>query len=67
MPNAIRKYKKTHYDIVELMLPKGKKEILKQMAKESGASSLSSWVAGIIEKETGVELVLRGELPTLKK
>lgn len=68
MPKSyVRRYEKAHYDRVVLMIPIGKKEILKQMAKDEGARSFSGWLLQMIEDRTGVELVLRGELPTLKK
>ena len=35
---AVTKYKKTHYDQVLILLPKGQKEIIEQYAKSKGQS-----------------------------
>ena len=63
---AIRRYRKANYDRIEFMVSAGKRDILQKLANEAGAKSLSAWIAGIIEKETGIPLVLTGELPALK-
>lgn len=64
---ATNRYKDKHYDRIGLLVPKGKKELLKQAASEAGYSSLSAWICSILQKSTGIELALLGELPTLKK
>lgn len=64
MPDAVARYKQRNYDSVIITIPKGQKEKLKQAAREAGASSLSSWIAGILEEHTGIDLVLHGSLPT---
>ena len=67
MPDAISAYKKRNYDTINMMIPKGTKELLKQAAKEAGAPSLSSWIAGVLEEKTGLDLVLHGSIPTKQK
>lgn len=64
--SAVYRYKRSHYDSIQFYVPAGKKNELSEYAKNSGAKSLSAWITSLIEKETGVPLVLTGELPTLK-
>ena len=63
---AIHRYRKANYDRIDFAIPIGKKEVLTKIAKEAGAKSLSAWIAAVLEKETGIPLVLTGELPSLK-
>lgn len=58
---ATHKYIRTHYDRIELQIPAGMKEKLKECAKQSGARSLQQWITTLLEKETGLDLVLKGE------
>ena len=64
---AVHNYRAKHYDRIEIIVPAGAKDKLKEFANASGAKSLQQWLMGLIEKETGLELVLRGELPYLKQ
>lgn len=59
-------YRAKHYDRIEIQIPAGAKEKLKVFSENAGEKSLSSWIAGLIERETGIPLVLRGELPYWK-
>ena len=63
---AVHNYRAKHYDRIEVNVPAGTKAKLKEYAAAAGAKSLQQWLMGLIEKETGIELVLRGELPYLK-
>lgn len=63
---SVHKYRDGHYDRLEILIPAGTKEQLREYAKNAGAKSLPQWLMGLIEKETGIPLVLRGELPYLK-
>lgn len=63
---ANRTYRAKHYDRIEVQIPAGTKEKLKEFAEQAGEKSLSSWLMGLIERETGTSLVLRGELPYWK-
>lgn len=67
MANAVAEYKKRNYDTIIMMIPKGKKDLLKQAAQEAGAPSLSAWIAGVLEEKTGIDLVLHGSIPTKQK
>lgn len=58
---ANKKFVSTHYDRIELQVPSGMRELLKERAQEAGARSLQQWISGILEKETGLDLVLHGE------
>lgn len=63
---AARKYAVSRYDQIRLQVPKGRRADLQAAAAAAGASSLSAWLLGLAERETGLELVLRGELPYKK-
>lgn len=43
-------YKREKYDRMELLLPKGRKEILKKKAKAAGVS-MSEYINSLLEKE----------------
>lgn len=60
---ATNKYARAHYDKFLIMIPAGKKEELKAFALKSGAKSLNAWITELMERESGIELVLRGEFP----
>lgn len=45
-------YKREKYDRMELLLPKGRKEILKKKAKTAGVS-MSEYINSLLEKELG--------------
>lgn len=45
-------YKREKYDRMELLLPKGRKEILKKKAKVVGVS-MSEYINSLLEKELG--------------
>lgn len=45
-------YKREKYDRMELLLPKGRKEILKKKAKAAGVS-MSEYINSLLEKELG--------------
>ena len=45
-------YKREKYDRMELLLPKGRKEILKKKAKAAGGS-MSEYINSLLEKELG--------------
>ena len=45
-------YKREKYDRMELLLPKGRKEILKKKAKAAGVS-MSEYIKSLLEKEVG--------------
>lgn len=57
---------KRSYDRIELQVPKGAGPELRRLAAESGARSLGSYLAGIIERETGIKCTLDGEFPAAK-
>lgn len=61
--SADTKFTREHYDRILLKIPKGTRESLKAAAKAAGAPSVNAYIASVLEKETGLELVLRGELP----
>ena len=58
---ANKKFVSTHYDRIEIQVPSGMRERLKEYAQEAGSRSLQQWISGILERETGLDLVLRGE------
>ena len=64
---ANNSYKKRTYDRLELTIPKGSGPELRKLADAAGARSLGSFLAGIIERETGVKCTLDGEFPAAKK
>jgi len=66
---ATKKYINTHYDRIEVQVPAGMKEKLKECAAQSGARSLQQWITSLLERETGLDLVLKGEfgVPYTKK
>ena len=45
-------YKREKYDRMELLLPKGRKELLKKKAKAAGVS-MSEYINSLLEKELG--------------
>lgn len=59
---AKNKYRDKNYDRMELAVPKGMKEFIKQAAKEQGYSSQNSYVVEAIKekysRDTGNELIL---------
>ena len=57
---------KRNYDRIELQVPKGAGSELKRISQASGARSLGAFLAGIIERETGVKCTLDGEFPARK-
>lgn len=57
---------KRNYDRIELQVPKGAGPELRRLADEAGARSLGSYLAGIIERVTGVKCTLDGEFPARK-
>lgn len=65
--SADTKFTREHYDRILLKIPKGTREGLKAAAKAAGAPSVNAYIASVLEKETGLELVLRGELPYKRK
>ena len=64
---AAGRYQAAKYDQIRINVPKGRRAELAAAAKAAGASSLSSWLLGLAERETGLDLVLRGELPYKRK
>lgn len=57
---------KRNYDRIELQVPKGAGPELKRLSQASGARSLGAFLAGIIERETGIKCTLDGEFPARK-
>lgn len=57
---------KRNYDRIELQVPKGAGPELKRISQAAGARSLGAFLAGIIERETGVKCTLDGEFPARK-
>ena len=57
---------KRNYDRIELQVPKGAGPELKRLSQASRARSLGAFLAGIIERETGVKCTLDGEFPARK-
>lgn len=67
MATAQYNYERKNYDHHNLRLPAGTKIQLQQAAKDKGHKSLNAYILTLLEQDTGLDLVLRGELPTLKK
>ena len=67
MATAKRRYDKAHYDNYLMVMPAGTKAALQQIARDRGHRSLGAYLLALAEQDTGLDLVLRGELPTLKK
>lgn len=67
LSRAVTKYTNTHYDRIDFKVPSGMRERLREHAESVGEKSLQRWIAGVLEKETGLELVLHGEFPPRKK
>lgn len=65
--SADTKFTREHYDRILLKIPKGTRDDLKAAAKAAGAPSVNAFIASVLEKETGLNLVLRGELPYKRK
>lgn len=59
-------YRARNYDTFLVQVPKGKRDLLRAEAARRG-QSLNAYVLTLLERDTGLDLVLRGELPTLKK
>lgn len=64
---ASEKYKREHYDRLQLLLPAGSRERLRAAATAAGFSSVNGWIAALLERETGERFRLTGELPYKKK
>lgn len=47
--DAVRKYRKAHYDRISLNVPKGKKEIWLSKALEHGFDSLTPFIISCVE------------------
>lgn len=54
-------YARRHYDRLQMQFPAGSLPGLRAAAAAAGAPSLTAWIAALLERETGMELVLRGE------
>lgn len=63
---ASTRFRAARYDQIVIRVPKGRRADLAAAAAASGAGSLAAWLLGLAERETGLELVLRGELPYKK-
>lgn len=63
---ARRAYALRSYDRMELVWPKGAKAELQKLSQASGARSLGAFLAGIIERQTGIKCTLDGEFPARK-
>lgn len=63
---AIYNQQKKMYDTLHLLICKGAKAQLQAAAKAAGAKSTTAFLAGIIERETGVKCTLDGEFPARK-
>ena len=59
-------YRANSYDRIELQIPKGSGPLLRAAAQAAGARSLGAYLAGIIERETGIKCTLDGEFPAKK-
>lgn len=64
---AASRYRAANYDQVVLRMPKGRRADLADAARAAGYRSLSAWLLSLAERETGLQLVLRGELPHKRK
>ena len=53
---ASNKYNAANYDRLAVQVPKGKREELKQMAKEKGYAGLNTYICHLLEKDTGIDL-----------
>ncbi len=60
---ANERYKKKNYDRILLQFPIGSRDRLRVLAAEAGYTSVNAYIAGILERETGEQFSLRGELP----
>lgn len=62
---AKNKYRDKNYDRMELAVPKGMKDFIKQAAKDQGYSSQNSYVVDAIKekysRDTGNEIILNNE------
>ena len=61
---AIRKYKETNYDRLELAVPKGARDTIKALAAAAGVS-VNRYVLESIEARAGVPLALGEGLPAI--
>lgn len=53
---ATQKYNKNNYDRLELVIPKGKKDELKQVAKDNG-DTVNTYIIKCINNMVGCELI----------
>ena len=63
---AVNKYRKTNYYTFSVTVPIEQRDAIKTAAAARGMS-VSHMVCEILSRELGLDLVLKGELPTLKK
>lgn len=52
----IDQYKRDHYDRINILLPKGSREILREIAKRDYGGSVSALVVDSIERTQGVKI-----------
>lgn len=60
LSQAANRYAAKNYDRIELTVPKGGKELLKEAAN---GESVNRFILKCIEAQTGISLTLDGELP----
>lgn len=48
---AVAKYQDEKTDLIKIRVPKGKKEEYKELAKKSGAKSLTAYITGVLEEK----------------
>lgn len=53
--DAVKKYRKEHYDRISLNIPKGKREIWLAKALERGFKSLTPFIISCVNKEIGID------------
>ena len=58
---ASNDYRRRHYDRILLQFPRGARDGLRAAAAAAGFASVNAWIAAVLERETGLELSLRGE------
>lgn len=56
------RYQKSHYDFLQLKMPKGAKEQLKRLADEQGVP-MSRYILEAVEQRSGLKLTLDNGLP----
>lgn len=64
---ATNKYARAHYDKFLITVPSGVKEQLRAYAEKAGAKSLNAWITELLERETGIPIVLHGDFPGNQK